>query len=464
MSEPLRRVGRGVSRALAALPPRWILALGWLALIIYAYPGLMTQDSFDHLREARAGAFTDGHPPAIDLLWRWTDYVIAGPFGMLVIQSATFLLGLYLVLRQTFTPRPAAWLSVAVFLSPPVMTSMAVIWKDCVMAGFLMLGIGALFDARRWVRIAGLAALFAGIAVRYNGFAATLPVVVLLFEWRPGIDGLRRYAIAAAAWLAITLAAFGLNAAITDQKMYVWHSGLAVYDIAGSLAHVDHELSDDELRRTLAGTGLLVDHDIHATIRKVYSPRDFYPILADPRFALWRLPTNGYVPAPEPQRDAIARAWWEVITTYPRAYLAHRLAVMARVLEGRSAEVLAKREFSRPEYAREVGFETGWSKLQRKLSRFEVWVARATPLYTPWLYVVLALTLLPLARRQRDMLGLLLGGLVFESTLVLLAPSSDYRYSHWLVICTCVAAIVLTARRYRAAGVSGGERERSSRT
>jgi hypothetical protein len=319
------------------------------------------------------------------------------------------------------------------------------------MAGFLMLGIGALFDARRWVRIAGLAALFAGIAVRYNGFAATLPIVVLLFEVRLGVAGLRRYAIAAAAWLAVTLAAFGLNAAITDQKMYVWHAGLAVYDIAGTLSDVDGELSDDQLRRTLAGTGLLVDHAIHAAIRKVYTPRDFYPILADPKLALWSLPINGYTPAPEPQRDAIARAWWDVITEHPRAYLKHRLAVMAQVLEARSAEVIVRREFQWPEYAKQVGLGTGWSKLQRKLTRLESWIARTTPVFTPWLYALLALVMLPLARGQRDVFALLLGGLVFESTLVLLAPSSDYRYSHWLVICTCISVIVLTARRYRTA-------------
>jgi hypothetical protein len=451
MRDALGAIGRRGSHALAAMPPWSILAIGWVALIVYAYPGLMTQDSFDHLREARAGVFTDSHPPAIDLLWRWVDYVIAGPFGMLVIQSVTFLLGLYLVLQRTFTPRRAAWLAVGLFVFPPVMTPMAVIWKDCVMAGFLMLGIGGLSDARRWVRVASLAALGAGIAVRYNGFAATLPIVVLGFEWRPGLGGWRRYAIAAAAWLAITIAAFGLNAAITDQKMYLWHSGLAVFDITGTLAEVDGELSDDELGRTLAGTGLLVQRDLHAAMRKVYTPHDFYPILADPKLALWSLPINGYTPAPEPQRDAIARAWWAVLTAHPRAYLAHRLAVMAKVLEARSAEVIARREFQWPEYAKQVGLGTGWSKLQRKLTRFEVWIARTTPVFTPWLYALLALVMLPLARGQRDVLALLLGGLVFESTLVLLAPSSDYRYSHWLVITTCLGAVVLTARRYRAA-------------
>jgi hypothetical protein len=40
---------------------------------------------------------------------------------------------------------------------------------------------------------------------------------------------------------------------------------------------------------------------------------------------------------------------------------------------------------------------------------------------------------------------------VYESTLVPLAASSDYRYSHWMVVTTCVAVIMLAARRWRGA-------------
>jgi hypothetical protein len=47
------------------------------------------------------------------------------------------------------------------------------------------------------------------------------------------------------------------------------------------------------------------------------------------------------------------------------------------------------------------------------------------------------------------MLALLGSGFGLELTLLLFAPSPDYRYSHWLVICVIVAAIVLGVRRYR---------------
>jgi hypothetical protein len=41
----------------------------------------------------------------------------------------------------------------------------------------------------------------------------------------------------------------------------------------------------------------------------------------------------------------------------------------------------------------------------------------------------------------------LLSGIGLEASLFLLAASPDYRYSHWLVVCTCIAIVMLVARR-----------------
>jgi len=331
-----------------------------------------------------------------------------------------------------------------------VMVPFAVIWKDPLMAGFLMLGTGALLSARRGVRVAGLLAMFGANAVRYNALGATFPLVVLLFEWRPGLPWLKRYAIATAAWLAVTFAAFRANAELADHELHTW-TVLAVYDIAGTLAFADGELPDAELEAELAGTDLLVHRDIHAQIRKLYNPADCLPTINDPQ-ALWGLPINGYIPAPEAQRDGIARAWKETIARRPLAYTKHRLSVMKEVVGlGRSdaSGAIAKRDYQWPDYVNQLGMGTGWSKLQRKLTRFYRLLVRATPLFSAWMYLAITLALLPLARRQRDVLALLLSGLGLEATLLVFAASSDYRYSHWLVTCTVAAAIILGVRRYR---------------
>ena len=333
------------------------------------------------------------------------------------------------------------------------MVPMAVIWKDCIMAGFLALGAAGLLSERRGARLWGLVAMMGAAAVRYNALGATLPLVVLLFQWRPGMHWLRRYALATAAWLATTFAAFGINAALTDREMHYWHSSLALYDIVGTLAHVDEDRPDAELRELFAGTELLIQRDIHAVARKVYSTRDFFPIVNDEKYTMWNVPINGYEPAPASQRDAIARAWWDTITTYPGAYLRHRLAVTADVLgfgDRPGAGAITKREFRWPGYANELGMGTGWSKLQHRMSKWMRALWRSTPIFVPYVYAFISLLLLPLALRHRDVLAILLSGIVMEGTLVLLAHSNDYRYSHWMVICSILGAILLAARRYRA--------------
>ncbi len=448
----VKTLGRRITRGIAAAPPGAVLAIGWVYMLVYAFPGVMTQDSYDHLREARTGIYSDAHPPAINLLWRITDYVIAGPFGMLAIQNACFLGGLYLLFRRVLPPRRAAWVTTGVYLFPPVMVPFSAIWKDPLMAGFLMLGFVALLAERRGARLAGLAAIFAATAVRYNAIGATFPLVVLLFEWRPGLHWLKRYAIATAAWLVVTLAAFRFNDALADHDLHLWTS-LAAYDIVGTLAFVDEDLPDAELERHFAGTDVLVHKDIHATIRELYTPTDFLPITNHPTKTLWSLPINGYVGPPEPQRDAIARVWKETVTGWPLAYARHRLAVTAEVIGlggWRASGAVPRRDYRWPDHVHSMGLGTGWSKLQRKLNWFNGFLLKRTPLFSVWMYIVIALALLPLAIRHRDVLALLLSALGMEATLVLLAPSPDYRYSHWLVIATIASAIILGVRRYRA--------------
>jgi hypothetical protein len=109
------------------------------------------------------------------------------------------------------------------------------------------------------------------------------------------------------------------------------------------------------------------------------------------------------------------------------------------------------RKIHLPEYHVQLGLGTGWSWLQLAMTRWLTAVWRSIPIFLPWMYAAVALLLLPLARRHRDVLALLLSGLGLELSLLPFAATADYRYSHWMVVCTCIAAIALTARRARAA-------------
>ncbi len=451
----MRRVTRRATDHVRQLPPAGVLALGWAIVLGYAFPGIMTLDSFDHLREGRYGIYTDGHPPVLSAIWGEVDAIVAGPAGMFVIQTAAFLLGVHAWLRHTFTPRRAAWLAVAVTLFPPLLAPMGVIWKDAVMAAFLILGLAGLRAPRRGVRVAALVAVFVATAVRYNTPAATLPLVVLLFEWSPTPatwrGRLRRYAISTTVWVAFTAGALLLNAGLTDKPMHFWHSSAAVMDIAGTIAFIEPALSDEELRRELAPTEPLIDAELHARIRARYLPYDFTPLIfGDGR--IWSVPIMGDTPAPPAQRAGIERAWQHFVLGYPGAYLRHRIAAFANLLgvpRNTPAVLVQTARGQHIKVAVFMGLSTRTSSLQNWMQRKLEHVAKRTPLFRPWIYLVLALVFLPLGRRHRDVFALLLSGILLELSLFPLAGTPDFRYSHWLVLCTTLAAIMLVARRAR---------------
>ena len=447
---------RGVWKRVGEMPPRLILALGWLAIIVYGFPGMMTMDSIQQLVEARAGIYTDFHPAVMARLWHYVDKIIAGPFGMYVIQTTLFIAGLYLVLRRVFEPRRAAVATCLLALFPPVLAPMGVIWKDCFMAGALLCGVAGLLAEKRSHKLWGLAALALASSVRYNAPGATLPLVLILFTWLPTGDTwklrIRRYAIAVCAWIAVTVVALGAGMLLTDKQMHPWQSTLALFDTVGTLAQLDETIPDDEMRALTAGTGLLVDQDIHNAIRKRYSPIDFEPLI-NGEGHLWDVVITGYEPLPQAKRDAISKMFWTTVTDHFGAWLAHRAATMKPII-ALGGPVYSPVMMHRAQYKgileSALQLTSTWSPLQTWAQKKVQWFAKKTPLFRPWIYLVLSLVLLAFCRRHRDIFALLLSGLGLEATLFLLAPTPDYRYSHWMVISTCIAIIMLVARRARA--------------
>src|SRR5687767_4566563 len=249
-----------IAEWLRTLPPFAILAIGWFVFVMLAYPGHMTKDSWDQLSHARSGWSMDEHPPLMQAIAWVTDRLVAGPIGMVMLQSLLFLAGTYLLLRRAMSARVAAIAACVVLLFPPVIAVLVVMWKDSLMAGALMLAAPLILAPNRSTRLVGLALALVGGGVRFNGLAATFGIVVLLFEWLPPKgtkwrQRLRRYGLAFGVWALITAASFVVNAMITDREMHYAHTML-VDDIVGTLAFESNDRSDEELRASLAGANL----------------------------------------------------------------------------------------------------------------------------------------------------------------------------------------------------------------
>nr|HEX4314675.1 hypothetical protein [Kofleriaceae bacterium] len=401
----------------------------------------MSRDSVEQMRQARDGHYTDWHPPAMAALWRLAEHVYRGPIVMLLLQMTAFVAGLYLLLRRWLAPLPAAIATLAVAWFPPLSSTIAVIWKDSQMLGYALLGVALLARGTRRSQLAALVALAAASAMRHNAFTLTCAPVVLLFAW-PGLAGWRRYAVAVAVWLGVTAFGVGVNVALTDEHKHPWTDAGQIWDVVGMVADAP-PMSDDDARELLAGTPFKVTANIQQRIADAY----------DPHLGLYHTWDQGVLDqlATDDQRDAVDRAWWTLLREHPGAYVEHRANAFAELLQLGTPSRTSIWVGYDP-IGRDLHRDRG-SAFQKSLRRWQVWFGSSW-LYRPWLYLaaslVLVVVVVVVCKRDRLMIALAASAVMSELPLFVIAPSSDFRYSVWLVAMTMVLAIAVAATTIRA--------------
>jgi hypothetical protein len=425
---------------LARRTPRQILTGGLVLFLIYAWPGFIGWDTRSALVDARRHHFSDGHPPAIAWIVRICEWFISGPAGVLLVQAVTMLLGLYLVLKSRMTDRWAALVASLIFLFPPISGVTALIGKDALMAGFFLLGIGFLLHRRMGL---ALFVLVLASLTRWNALAATFVPMLLLVRWGAH-TGIRRYALATATWLGVTIASFGINAAITDEHENIWYWSSAYQDIAGTLEYMP-DLDDATLTHMLEGTPLIVKDHVHKRFRAVYNAGHYFQLMRGAT-RLFDIPTT------EQQRAAVAAAWERIVLGHPREYLKYRVDNWRLLLQLERHESFSNvyvwfTVIGAPETIAELKHDAAPSKLQKRLIPASMAIS-LTPIYFVFVYALLCVLLLPFALRNILAASMLLSAIGYEAAWFFLAQTTDYRYSQWMIICALLAlALVIYTRR-----------------
>ena len=340
-----------------------------------------------------------------------------------MLQSGLLLFGLHAILRRVLAPRPAALVSAGVLLIPPVFSPMAVIWPDSLLAGALLAATGALLDARRAWKIAGGVLLAIACACRPEIVLALAPLV---FLGLPAMSRWKRTGIALSIVIAAALLARLGSLALTDDDKHAWHQDLMLTDVVDTL----HRAHVKDPARALAGLTLL---DPTHIVRGAES-FDPFPLTNGPQRVIDPIATDD-------QQDALAADWRAAITAHPRAYLFHRWALFRHSLGFMKLWEPVYASFGDPALlaplhhrASPSDWQVGWNAIVGVLAR--------TPLFKPWLFLLLAIAGVVLARDRRLLRNLAISGIVYELTLFVLVPTAEYRFSHWLVT---TATIVLAA-------------------
>jgi hypothetical protein len=157
---------------------------------------------------------------------------------------------------------------------------------------------------------------------------------------------------------------------------------------------------------------------------------------------------------PPDVRENVARAWKETVFGYPRAYLYYRVDRF-RVLLGLAkrretfwgSPIIVTHDYQDKQRLWQFGVSTSVSPAQEWIDE-QLTALSHTWLFRPYIYFLLSLALLVLARRNALVAALLLSGLGIELSMFFLAHSPDYRYSHWMICTTVLSAILLFADRW----------------
>jgi len=164
-----------------------ISMLATLIVIFIFYPGFMTYDTLHALRSARNGVIDSMWPPMVSYIWRFVDLFSLNPSLMHFVQvyilfsSISFLM--YLMTKRITL---VAVVLLVLLIVPALIGTIAVIWKDVLMASMYFLSFLLLFIAKNsktanqiiLLSILGLVFTFIAICIRHNSIVAAVPFVV----------------------------------------------------------------------------------------------------------------------------------------------------------------------------------------------------------------------------------------------------------------------------------------------
>ena len=426
-----------------------VLAAGFAVVLAVNLPGHLTVDSVYQLYEGRSGHRLTFNPWIMSWLLGLFDAAAPGT-GLFMAANAALLFGALALLPRLVEP-PVGWLAPAVLAlvlaAPQLIHFQGIVWKDVLfanlaVAGFVALGLALRPGRGAWLGLIAALLLFAlaGL-VRQNGLIAAAGAALAL-----GIASGRRGGWARGAGLglgalaAVLVLAWGLGAGIQPKVSELKNAntvGLRViqqYDLVGAVAAdpaVDLSAIPPDKAAVIRreGPGLYSDERTDGF--------DESPTLTR---ALWQTP-----------KPALEKAWTDLVLHRPGLYLTHRIKVFAQVfltpdvthcgpaaagIDG-PADILSK-----------LRMKPGWDArdtwLNSYSSRFY-----GTPVFSHLAYgglAVILIVVLALRRSDSDLavIGLLLSGLGFAASFVILSIACDYRYLYMLDL-SALAGLVYVA-------------------
>jgi len=443
----------------------------WFTVLVY-YPGYMSPDSVAQLMQARFGVNSNVYPPLMDYIWHFTDKVIPGPAGMLILHNIIFWHALALIAYVTI--RRPTWRFVFVALAgfwPPTYGSLGTIWKDVGMQVFLLFGLALILYAhylrRMWPLWISFICLFVAGGYRHNAIAAAVPMIVLIVVELSRLLPHRQARLYRMLKVRGALRAFYVTVAIGSMGVLAVTLGVVftyhVADVKLETTALVYDLVAISVRQNTnylppyynPGGTITVDD-----MKGMYSPLHVNS-LGDPSIR-----TFLHVANPSPKAIAIVqtlsdsqardleRRWIAAVLDNFGSYMEHH-----RIL----AEHLLVVKPNQPWYPYVAGIDPNPFGLTFKPSRLNKEVmsiiegsAFRSPLYSAWIYYLVvalcvAASFLFEFEYARTVQMLAVSSYLYFLSIFMFGMSGDFRYNIWMLTCAYICPVLLLMGRRKAA-------------
>lgn len=431
---------RSISDVIARRRPA--IGLGAAAAVLFAaslallWPGYATYDTVAQYGQVVSGAYDDWHPPAMVWLWHLLAPLGRGTAPMLVLQLATWWLGLGLIAAALGGRGGVAVLLVGAL--PSFLGWQGVVLKDAQMAGALV-GATGLVLWWRWrgrpMPVAAITAAAVLIAyatlIRANAVFASVPLAVMLVR-RPAAP-LARAGVIAAGVVAVLATAPVVNHGLLGASRSGVERTQAIYDLAGIAVRVPDP----------AGTGLDARARAALIARGCVRPY-FWDPLGEPSHCNAVVDPLRAIP-PGRLYAMLAAAMLHHPVAYARQRLAHLNSTERWWVPAHWPGAVPP-VHDEPNDLGLIAPGPAAAVLQRAAG----WLVE-TPLGWPVAWVAAALCALVVALRRtatprRDLaLALLLSALLLEASFAAISIASDLRYHLWSMVATALALTMLCA-------------------
>jgi hypothetical protein len=256
--------------------------LSFLICFVF-YPGFMSYDSLHALRAARAEVTDSIWPPMVSYVWRFVDLFSTNPSSMHFFQVFLLLFSISSALFLLFKKQKLSFIFILVYLSiPAILGTLAVIWKDVLMAAFFIAAFAVTLLLKRiknsklffmsFLLASGL--LLLGICSRHNAITAAVPLIFLLthtFFSKFKFNAFKKIIFLSVSGIILILFSYTIKIQLDNYSFpnfvklnakFNDFSGLKILDIAGASICLDKNLFSR------------IDQNLKvADIEKMYDPK-----------------------------------------------------------------------------------------------------------------------------------------------------------------------------------------------